>query len=72
VIYKEARHAGVRRSDLKAAVQNYHTAVAGGIPEGKPEATGNDTNNDHDITEHHFSIIDAALARVRGGAGLNQ
>jgi hypothetical protein len=63
LIYKEARRQGIRRNDLKAAVQNYHAAVSGGIPEAKPEAN----KADDDDMERHLAIIDRTLARVRNG-----
>ena len=37
LIYKEARQAGVNRNDLKSAVQNYHMADAGVVPEDTSE-----------------------------------
>jgi hypothetical protein len=58
-IYKEAREAGVNRLDLKTAVQNYHIADAGVVPED----TKSD-DNDKDM-ERHLAIIDRALAKFR-------
>ena len=54
----------MRRSDLKGAVQNYHTAVVGGNPEAKPEAN----KADDDDMERHLAIIDRTLARVSDGS----
>jgi hypothetical protein len=67
LIYKEARQAGVNRNDLKSAIQNYHMADAGVVPED----TKSVDNNDDDM-ERQLAIIDRALSRVRSGAGLNQ
>jgi hypothetical protein len=61
-LYREARKAGVNRHDLKSAVQNYHTANAGVVPDD----VKSDDNDDNDM-DRHLAIIDAALARVRVG-----